>query len=143
MQLVLALLYSVVSASPSAAADGLPVEALQRISGNWKIVSDTGEIQQDCAQGQNFSLSKDGLNIDLTEPWADPPFFARYRIVVTEPGRILTLIDGEKRRTETGNPLLWWFHFEDADHFRFRRYDWGAHNATDTRWERCPVSDGR
>jgi hypothetical protein len=71
----------------------------------------------------------------LTEPWAN--FSARYRVVWVEPTRMLTIIEGEPRKNEKEDPIMWWFYFLDKDTFRFRQYDWPADQATNAVWKRC------
>ncbi len=137
---VLALTTSVAVASPQAET-GAPAEldALSLLPGDWKIVDPrTGEEKQGCDRPQRFAVSDDGKTVVLTEPWAN--FTARYSVIVREGRRVLTVIEGEKRRTDQGDPVLWWISLEDADHFRFRRYDWAQNDATIDQWQRCPAT---
>ncbi len=111
-------------------------DMLADVSGDWKVFDDeTGKVAQDCAHAQSFQVSPDQTEIVLTEPWSN--FTAHYRIIYREPLRILAFIDGEKRQTESGDPVLWWFYRESADSFRFRRYDWPKQAATTVQWQRC------
>ena len=136
--LPLALAAAVASPTPAPApAPAAPAASLpQAVSGDWQIVeTESGKVLQDCTKMQRFALSDDRQSILLTEPWAQ--FSAEYRIVRVEPGRMLTIIEDEKRKTDSGNPVLWWFEFRDSDHFRFRRYDWPSDAVTPGEWTRC------
>lgn len=125
------------SQGPVAAQGPNIATAIENVRGDWKIIGADGKVVQDCDQAQHFELSNDRRHIRLIEPWAQPPFAANYQIVLSESERILTLIDDEQRKTDAGDPVLWWFHFTDPDHFRFRRYDWASTEATPIMWERC------
>ena len=112
-------------------------DILYWVDGNWKIVGEDGIDIQTCQKAQTFSLSKDRANIVLTEQWAD--FAATYRIVRIEEDRVLTMIEGEERTTEQGDPVLWWLHFRNRDNFSFRQYGWDRNSVTMAQWVRCPA----
>lgn len=108
------------------------------LNGDWRVVNEQSpELGQGCDKMQRFAVAADGKSILLTEPWAN--FSANYKIIWIEKDRLLTVIEGEDRLTEKGDPVLWWFYFEDEDHFRFRQYDWQAKNVTAAQWVRCPT----
>lgn len=113
-------------------------DILALLPGDWRIVdSKTGEVKQNCDRAQRLTVSADQKAVLLTEPWAN--FTARYSVIHREGARILTMIDAEKRLTAEGDPVLWWIYLEDADHFRFRRYDWVRGDVTIDQWQRCPA----
>lgn len=125
------------SATASVAQEEAAPDLLKLVEGNWRVVRDDGTVSQDCDKAQHFVTSTDRQHIELTEPWASPTFAAKYRLILIDGTRMLTYIEGEDRKTDQGDPVLWWFYFSDPDHFRFRRYDWAEYNATQAQWERC------
>ena len=129
-----ALISLLMVSGASSAAPKLELPA--RINGDWQIVdTQTSQTIQNCNEMQRFAVIDDGRTILLTEPWAN--FSARYKIIAVQENRMLAAIEGETRLNEQGDPILWWFTFEDQDNFRFRIYDWPAGNVTSMRWTRC------
>ncbi len=126
------------------AAQSLPTappvsDPLAAIPGDWQIVDlATGKPLQDCTKAQSFVVSADRKSVILTEKWADN-WTARYAVLHHEADRVLTIIEGEQRKTETGDPVLFWAHFDGPDKFRWRRYDWAPDVRTTTQWQRCPA----
>lgn len=122
--------------APCAAFAEEAIDLPTALNGDWKIVNEQKqELSQGCDKMQRFAVASDGKSILLTEPWAN--FSATYKVILAEKDRILTVIEGEDRLTDQGDPILWWFYFEDKDHFRFRQYDWHSENATAAIWVRC------
>jgi hypothetical protein len=120
-------------------ADERPVDPVAIFAGDWQVVnSATGEAVQDCSRAQSFEFTSDRRTLVLTERWANN-WTARYRVVHSEPNRILLFIENETRRTEAGDPVLWWAYFDGPDRFRWRRYDWPSTSATPSEWRRCPA----
>lgn len=124
--------------SPSQAAEA-GVEPLSVFAGDWKIVDpETGKVIQDCQKAQSFTVSADRKTVVLTEKWANN-WTATYLVLHSEQDRVLMFIEGEKRRTELGDPILWWALFEGPDKFRWRQYDWAPDTRTNAQWQRCPT----
>ena len=122
------------ASSPALAEQTVDLPAA--LNGDWQIVNtENPKLDQGCDKMQRFAVAPDGKSILLTEPWAN--FSSTYQVILVEKNRLLTVLEGEKRLTEQGDPVLWWFYFEDNDHFRFRQYDWAAENATTAQWVRC------
>jgi hypothetical protein len=121
---------------PSAALSESALDVPALLNGDWKIVDqEKPEQSQSCDKMQRFAVSPDGKSVLLTEPWAN--FSANYKIILIEQNRMLTILDGDERMTEQGDPILWWLYFEDKDSFRFRQYGWPAQNRTFKKWVRC------
>jgi hypothetical protein len=120
--------------------DAPTVDPLAVFSGDWQVVNTiTGEVVQNCSRAQSFEVTPDRSTLVLTERWADN-WTARYRVVHSEPNRILLFIENETRRTQAGDPVLWWAYFDGPDRFRWRRYDWPSNGATPSEWRRCPAT---
>lgn len=116
-----------------------PVDPLTVFSGDWQIVDTaTNQVVQDCSRAQSFEVTPDRRTVVLTEKWADN-WTARYQVVHSEPNRALFIVENEARRTDDGDPVLWWAYFDSPDRFRWRRYDWPSTNATPSEWRRCPA----
>ena len=119
------------------APSGNPVDPLAVFAGDWQVVDTvTSQVVQDCSRAQSFEVAPDRRTLVLTERWADN-WTARYRVIHSEPNRALFIIENETRRTDAGDPILWWAYFDGPDRFRWRRYDWPAANATPSQWRRC------
>jgi hypothetical protein len=124
--------------APAKAAEG--VDPLAAFSGAWQVVNtDTGEVAMSCSEGQSFAVSADRRSVALTETRTGEQL-ARYIVLHSERDRILTFIEGETRRTQAGDPILWYAFFEGADRFRWRQYDWPSDARTSAQWRRCPPS---
>ena len=127
---VLALLAAQAGTSPAPSA-------LAHLEGRWSIVDPaTGATRQACSQGQSFALTPDRRNVTLTDAAAPARRPSRYLVVHSEPERVLLFIEGETRRTPTGDPVLWWVQFDGPDRFQWRRYDW-PRDARTVIWQRC------
>lgn len=119
------------------APNASPVDPLTVFSGDWQVVDTvTSEVIQDCSRAQSFDVTPDGRTLLLTERWAGN-WTARYRVVHSEPNRVLFIIENDRRRTDAGDPISWWAYFDGPDRFRGRQYDWPSTNATPSEWRRC------
>lgn len=115
------------------------VDPLAAFPGSWQMVNTgTKEVVQDCARAQSFEVTPDRRTLILTEKWANN-WTARYRVIHSEPQRVLVFLENETRKTEAGDPALWWAYFDGPDKFRWRRYDWALDSGTLTEWQRCPA----
>jgi hypothetical protein len=112
------------------------LDLLTSLTGDWEIVNEQApDTSQSCDKAQRFAVSKNKREILLTEDWTT--FSELYRVVWVEDTRILTIIEGEDRRNDKGDPILWWFYFDGKDSFQFRQYDWPPDTATTAVWKRC------
>jgi len=113
------------------------------IGGVWQIVhGQTGEILNDCDNGQRFTPSEDRRTVMLT--FGDAPEQAPviYDVLESLPGRARMVIQGETRLTESGLPVVWWAVFTSVDAFHWVRTDWPRGARTAYIWQRCnpPIS---
>jgi len=114
------------------------VDPLSVFSGDWQVVDpQTGKVAIDCKEAQRFAVSPDRKTVRLTEIGADK-WSARYMVLRSEKNRVLMLIENEERKTEAGDPILWWAYFDGPDRFRWRQYDWASEARTTAEWRRCP-----
>ena len=112
---------------------------LSLIDGNWQVVNTVnGDTVYDCQHAQNFKPTPDRRSVILTER-ATENWQARYLVLHEEKDRVLMFIEKEERKTDNGDPVLWWAYFDGPDKFRWRRYDWDASDATATEWRRCQL----
>ena len=110
----------------AAAQDATAVDPLAVLSGAWEIVdTDSGNVALSCAEGQTFAVGADRRSIALSDTPSGRQF-ARYIVLHSEPDRILAFIEGETRKTEAGDPIVWYAYFEGPDRFRWRQYHWPA-----------------
>ena len=128
----------IVQATEIASSETAGVDPLAVFSGDWQIINTaTGETVQDCKKAQSFDVAPDRKTEVLTEKWANN-WTARYIVVHSETNRVLTFIEGEKRKTDCGDPIQWWAYFEGPDRFRWRRYDSSHDSVRAAEWRRCP-----
>ena len=126
------------TAADAPPAKSAPPDPLAVIAGTWQIIdTETGKAAQDCTKAQTFTVSPDRKAVTLVEKWADN-WTAHYVVLHREAGRVLMYIDGEDRKTDWGDPVLWWAYFDGPDRFRWRRYDWAPDSRTIYEWRRCP-----
>jgi hypothetical protein len=119
--------------------DATAVDPLTAFSGAWQIVdTDSGKVALSCAEGQTFAVAADRRSIALSDTPSGRQF-ARYIVLDSGPDRILAFIEGEMRRTEAGDPIVWYAYFEGPDRFRWRQYHWPAEARTAAQWRRCPA----
>lgn len=127
-----------VQAAQAPTPDAAGVDPLGVFSGDWQVVDPgTGKAAIDCKTAQRFAVSADRKTIVLTEKGEDK-WAVRYLVLRSEKNRILMFIEGEERKTESGDPILWWAYFEGPDRFRWRQYDWAPDERTAAEWRRCP-----
>lgn len=106
------------------------------LTGDWEIVNEQApDASQSCDKAQRFAVSDDKRELLLTEDWAK--YSARYRVIRIEDNRMLTIVEGEERKNDKEDPILWWFYFDGNDSFQFRQYDWPADTVTAAVWKRC------
>jgi hypothetical protein len=81
------------------------LDLLTSLTGDWEIVNEQApDTSQSCDKAQRFAVSKNKREILLTEDWTT--FSELYRVVWVEDTRILTIIEGEDRRNDKGDPIL-------------------------------------
>lgn len=134
----IALLVGLFAWAGSAAAEPVanPVSAL---AGAWRVTNaTTGKIIADCGSPdqQFFAPTKDQRYVDLTVG----DHRSRYVVLQVRDSDVLMFIEGEKRLTDNGDPVLWWARFVDPTRFYWRRYDWPPSGRTATEWTRCAES---
>lgn len=132
---MLDLIALIAAAAAQGGATGSATPSL--IDGDWQVVNTVdGSIVYDCQHAQTFKPAPDRRTVVLTERGTDN-WQARYMVLHEEKDRVLMFIEKEERRTDNGDPVLWWAYFDGPDKFRWRRYDWDKGDATATQWQRC------
>jgi hypothetical protein len=112
-------------------------DALALIGGAWSIQRE-GRIDTPCTQ--RLTVSPDRKTVVLQDLADGPPPGAKseYLVLRVELSRVLTFIDGEKRLTDNGDPVIWWAVFDGNNRFRWRRTDWAPTEVTVGTWVKCP-----
>ncbi len=122
------------SVAPSSVEDPLAA-----IAGDWQVVDHrTGKAIMDCQNYQRFAVSPDRRAVTLSGPWTETP--VRYVVLHSEKNRALMFVEGERRLTKHGDPVLWWAYFDGPDRFAWRQYDWLPEVRTTSEWRRCPIA---
>lgn len=102
-----------------------PAEMFRLLNGEWSY--DT----QDCQQPFVFTVASDRKSIKGTYRSFDAQTKQElkeeftYRVIDANKLRIRAQIEGEKRLTADGKPVVWDFYFFSRDEFRWHRTDWG------------------
>jgi hypothetical protein len=109
--------------------------------GRW-LFSET-----DCAKAFAIKVSPDRKSLKLIYPKTGEKDEREYVYKVLEVGSyyIRTQIEGEKRLTGDGKPVVWDFWFVSDDEFLWHRTDWPAASSTSsvTRCRRSEVLDSK
>lgn len=120
-------------------ADAKVADPISTIAGRWRVVIlKSGEVNPTCDNPEVFAPTADGQFVDLSYVYEGVARRERYIVLQAQPDRALMFIQGEKRLTDSGDPVIWWAVFTDSNHFRWRRYDWPRNGRTVTEWQRCP-----
>ncbi len=90
------------------------------------------------ANPQTMRFSED--HRDMWYSWTKDIEPVLYHVLYVEGMTLTTLIEGEDRRTDAGDRVMWVLVVEDAQHFCWRRTDWPAGTCTKTLEKCVPTS---
>lgn len=96
--------------------------------GSWGLQ----EGETSCAENpRTFRFSEDGRWMIVE--WLHTYDADRYMVLYADPGSITTYIEGEERRTDTGDRVVWQLMMSRPDRYCWRRTDWPSHYCTSDR----------
>jgi len=120
------LVFIIVSCASLPSYKNNPLEAM---SGKWVIAGESCE-----KNGFTYSLSKDKSK-QIFEHTDGSHYFAD--ILKVGEGMFLLEYENETRTTDSGEPLKWWFIYQDQDTYYMKRDDWDWTMRTEGSWTRC------
>lgn len=125
----IACLFLVINIVSCASLPSYKSNPLEAMPGKW--VSAGHSCEKD---GFTYTLSKDKRK-QFAERDDGNNFFAD--ILQVGDGMFLLQYQNETRTTDSGEPLKWWFIYQDQDTYYMRRADWDETMRTNGSWTRC------
>ena len=103
----------------------------QAVAGRWAMKNGEPNACADRAHSIRFEQGNNKMIVEAKG------LRGVYNIIYAERNRIVAIIEGEERRTEEGDRVIWMLVLNSPSSYQWRRLDWGANDRTNE-VTRCP-----